>query len=177
MIIHCTQKLAAKLPSLIQASLTLTPTLSQRERGSEFVSWHAHLYTIDRRQCVLFCHDASRFMLFLPGVTKKHFTKLDKYHRELFLATLQIFGVKEVQLKKVELALGPAQYDTATNRSVLGSMKTARSDLEGWLYQVPNVMDLDEVEVSHDINLRPASISKEWIRPDKVMLEAITALY
>ena len=167
MIIHCTKKLAVKIPSVSKVAL---------EETSPLGSWHAHLYIIERRQCVLFCHDASRFMLFLPGVTKQHFVDLGDHHRELFLATLRAFKVDEVRLKAVALALGPVRYDTATNRSVLGSMKTARSDLGAWLYLMPNIMAVDPVELAHDINQRPASISKEWIRPNKVMLAAVESL-
>ncbi|MGK2907720.1 MAG: DUF6933 domain-containing protein [Desulfuromonadales bacterium] len=79
MIIHCTQKLAAKLPEVSTASLFETSPLG---------SWHAHLYSYDRRQCVLFCHDESRYCLFLAGLVKADFAELGRLHRELFLATL-----------------------------------------------------------------------------------------
>jgi hypothetical protein len=40
MIIHCTQKLAAKLPEVSAAPLT---------ENSPLGNWHAHLYNYDRR--------------------------------------------------------------------------------------------------------------------------------
>jgi hypothetical protein len=61
-IIHCTQKMAIKLPGVSATPLAETSPLG---------SWHAHLYTYDRRQCVLFCHDESRYCLFLPGLVKE----------------------------------------------------------------------------------------------------------
>lgn len=67
MIIHCTQKLAAKLPEI-----SATPLQETNPVGS----WHAHLYTYDRRQCVLFCHDKSRYCLFLPGLLKRDLQNL-----------------------------------------------------------------------------------------------------
>jgi len=36
----------------------------------------------------MFCHDASRYILFLPGLVKADFADLGRLHRELFLATL-----------------------------------------------------------------------------------------
>ena len=44
MVIHCTRKLAAKLPVVSGDLLTVNSPLG---------SWHANLYTIDRRNCLL----------------------------------------------------------------------------------------------------------------------------
>ena len=54
MIVHCTRKLAAKLPDVSKTASDGSDSLG---------SWHAGLFMIDRRQCVLFCHDASRYCL------------------------------------------------------------------------------------------------------------------
>jgi hypothetical protein len=51
MIIHCTKKLADKLPE-VSAAAPLQET-------SPLGSWHTHVYVIDRKQCVLFCHDGT----------------------------------------------------------------------------------------------------------------------
>jgi hypothetical protein len=51
-IIHCSKKLAAKLPDVSPTSL---------EEASPLGSWHARLFTLDRRQCEMFCHDESRY--------------------------------------------------------------------------------------------------------------------
>ena len=63
MIIHCSKKLSAKLENVSPTPL---------EEISLLGGWHAHLFTIDRRQCVMFCHDATRCTLFLPGLRKEH---------------------------------------------------------------------------------------------------------
>ncbi len=56
MILRCSHKLAAKFSNVSPNPLQETSPLG---------SWHGHLYTLDRRQCVMFCRDASRFVLFL----------------------------------------------------------------------------------------------------------------
>jgi hypothetical protein len=110
MILHCSQKLAAKLPNVSPTPL---------EETSPLGSWHGHLFTLDRRQCVMFCHDATRYVLFLPGLRKADFAELGgKWFRPLYLATLAMFGCPDTQIKKLELALGPMCFDTATDRSV-----------------------------------------------------------
>jgi hypothetical protein len=168
MIIHCSRKLAAKLPVVSSTPLDETSPLG---------SWHAHLYYIDRRQCVMLCHEASRFVLFLPGFRKQEFAELgDKLFRQFFRAALVALECPEVIIKQVELALGPIRFDTATNRSVQGSMRIAMQDLETRIYEVPNVMNLDPVAASCRLNERPTTIFKEWLWPNRVMLDAVRTL-
>lgn len=168
MILHCSQKLASRLTNVSPTPL---------EEASPLGSWHGHLFTLDRRQCVMFCHDATRFVLFLPGLRKAQFAELgSKWFRLLYTATLAMSGCPDAQIKKVELALGPVRFDTATDRSVQGSLRVAKQDLEAWLYGVPNVMDLDPLAVSCRLNERPSTVRGKWIRPGKAMLEAVAAL-
>ena len=76
MIIHCSRKLAAK-----RADVSAEPL----EETSPLGSWHGHLFTLDRRQCVMFCHDATRFVLFMPGLHKVDFEELGgKWFRPLY---------------------------------------------------------------------------------------------
>lgn len=167
MVIHCTQKLASKLPEVSAVALPETSPLG---------SWHANLYTIDRRQCVLFCHDETRYILLLVGLRAPQFAELGRLHRELFLATLAVQGVSGSSLKRVELALGPALFDRAVDRSVLGSMNIVRFDLDARLVEVANVMGLDPVAVSCGLSRRPATIKGKWLWPDEAMLERVGLL-
>lgn len=168
MIIHCSKKLAAKLPSVSSSPL---------EETSPLGSWHGHLFTFDRRQCVMFVHDATRYALFLSGLRKNDFALLgERGFRPLYLATLAAFGCNDAQIKKVELALGPIRFDTATDRSVQGSLRVAKLDLEARVYQASNVMDLDPLAVSCELSDRPATVYGKWLWPKKAMLEAVAAL-
>lgn len=168
MILHCSKKLATKL-----ADVSPTPL----EEASPLGSWHGHLFTLDRRQCVMFCHDATRYVLFLPGLRKADFAELgSKWFRPLYLATLAMFGCPDTQIKKLELALGPMRFDTATDRSVQGSLRVAKQDLEAWLYRVPNVMDLDPLAMSCRLNDRPATVYGKCVWPEKAMLEAVALI-
>ncbi len=168
MIIHCSRRLAAKLPGVSPTPLQETNPIG---------SWHAVLFTLDRRQCVMFCHDESRYCLFLAGLRKPQFAELgSKWFRELFTATLVVIGCPDTQIKKAELLLGPVRYDTATDRSVQGSINIARRDLEAMLYRVPNVLDLDPLAVSRRLNERPTTVKGRSLWPVKVMMAKVSAL-
>ena len=163
MIIHCAHKLAAKLPEVSRIPLNADSPLG---------SWHGHLFTLDRRQCVMFCHDESRYCLFLAGLRKPHFAELGmKWFRQLFTASLAAIGCPDTQIRKVELMLGPVRYDMATDRSVQGSINIARQDLEALVHELPNVMDLDPLAASVRLNERPATVHGKWLWPAKAMLE------
>jgi hypothetical protein len=167
-IIHCSKKLATKLPVVSSTPLQETSPLG---------SWHGHLFTLDHRQCVLFCHDASRYCLFHAGIRKTHLADLGgSLFRGLYLETLKAIGVPIAQMRKVELALGPARYDAATSRSVQGTIRVAQQDLYALLARVENVMDLDPLTVSYNLNQRPTTIFGRWLWPDKAMREAVAAL-
>jgi hypothetical protein len=166
--LHCSQKLAAKLADVSAVPLDETSPLG---------SWHGHLFTMDRRQCVMFCHDATRYALFMPGLRKEHFADLDAAcFRPLFLATLTALGCSAVQLRKVELALGPLRFDTAIDRSVQGSLRVAKQDAEAWVYRVPNVMELDAFALSCKLNERPVTVYGKLLWPDRAMREAVERL-
>lgn len=168
MILHCSRKLAAKLPAVSSVPL---------EETSPLGSWHGHLVVFHRCQCVMFIHDATRFVLFLPGLRKEHFSVLgERWLRELYTAALAVLGCPDKQIRKVELALGPMRYDTATDRSVQGSLRIATQDLMPWLYDVPNVMHLDPLAMSARLNHRPASVYGKLIWPDRAMREMVEAL-
>jgi len=167
MILHCSHKLASKLTDVSSTPL---------DEASPLGSWHGHLFTLNRRQCVMFMHDATRYALFLPGLRKAQFTELADWFRILYLATLAGFGCSDTQIKKVELVLGRVRYDTATDRSVQGSLRVAKQDLEAMVYRVPNVMKLDPLATSCELSDRPATIHGKWIRPEKAMLGLVGAL-
>ncbi|NOT95553.1 MAG: hypothetical protein HOP00_04510 [Nitrospira sp.] len=150
------------------------------ERDGQFAplnSWHAHLLTLDRRQCVLFCHDATRYVLFMPGLRAPQLAELGRWHRDLFLAVLQAQGLAHHHIAHAGLRLGPLQMDRSTDRSVLSSMNRVAGDLQfGLLRETSNVMELDPIKTSLWLNDRPCTVHKKWIWPDKAMREIVEAL-
>ena len=167
MIIHCTHKLAAKLLGVSSAPLGETNPLG---------SWHANLYVIDRHNCVMFCHDQTRFVLFMAELKKADFARLDFWFQDFFANTMLKLGYEPRLMEKALGLLDPLQFDTNCDRSVQGSMRTARTmELEGLLMDVPDVMDLPFYTTSARLNHRPVTIKgmkgHECLLPDKAMKE------
>jgi len=174
MIIHCTKKLAAKLPRVSSEPLTENNSLG---------SWHANLYTIDRRNCVMFCHDKTRFVLFMAGLKKEHFANLDFWFQDLFANTLLKLDYDTDLIEKALALLTPVQFDTECDRSVQGSMRTVRmQELEMALYRTADVMELLPYSTSARLNDRPVTVkgmkSGTCLRPVRDMrlwLQTVTS--
>ena len=62
MIIHSTRKLVGRLLNVSREGLA---------EDSPLGGWHADRLTLDRKQWVHFCHDASRAALFAAGLRKR----------------------------------------------------------------------------------------------------------
>lgn len=78
--LHCTQKLLSKLPVDINGRLPNTrarPLAANDPADSPLSGWHANLVTLQRRNCVLFVHDTTRFPVLLTCLTKPDFAELD----------------------------------------------------------------------------------------------------
>ncbi len=172
MIVHCTQKLAKKLDNVCREKQTDNNPLGD---------WHANLYVIDRRQCLMFCHDKTRFVLFKPLVTKKDFYRLDFWFNDLFANTMLKLGYEMEIVEKALSNCDSLRFDTVCDRSVQGSMRTVRLlDLEGLLVSVPDVMGLPVYSVSALLNERPVTVKGmkqgDCIWPDRGMRNIISTL-
>jgi hypothetical protein len=167
MTFHCTKALAAKLPSVSATPLTDTNPLD---------SWHAHLHVIDRRQCVMFCHDSTRFVLFASALKKEQFHHLGQLHKQLYLAALIAMEVPAATLKRVELAMGPTSFDTKTDRSVLGTMNQSRFEFDFFLDDYNHILEVDPLIAAKWFNHRPLSIRGKYIWADREMLALVSSL-
>jgi len=167
MLLHCTQKLAAKL-----SDVSFEPLVDKSPLGC----WHGNLIQVRNRQCVLFCHDETRYMLFVPGLKKAHFADLGRIHRDLFLMSLTAQGASDAKVMRAGLALGPSTFDTATDRSVLSSMTVAMGDLAGTLMECGNLLELDLTETMLFLNQRPVTIRGIWHWPGEEMLQLVDRL-
>jgi hypothetical protein len=167
LILHCTAKLAAKLPVV-----STTPLAEDSPLGG----WHGHLLMMERRQCVMLVHDATRYALFLPCMRKEQLADIAGWHRDLFLAALAAQGIPDATIGRVKLALGVLRCDRVTDRSVLGSLRVAADDL--W-WKAPDwggVVNLDPLAVALWLNHRPTTIRGKSLWPEKDMAALVAGL-
>jgi len=84
--VHATKKLFAKLP--LDDNGRLKTTRENREASysgaSPLGDWHANLLTLQKHNCILFIHDATRFPVFIKELLKPDFAQKDIEHMLIY---------------------------------------------------------------------------------------------
>ena len=180
--LHCTKKLLAKLP-LDDVGRIRNPKpyllKNNTEEESALTGWHANLLVLQRRQCVLLVHDATRFPVFIPALKKDDFANLDYLFVDCFMNTLLKTGVDDVLMQAAHAALGPLVCDTECNRSVHGTMNQMAQDLEWQLaYRRVSVGEIAGYRVSANFADRPCTVKgvKDCIWPKDAMRQLLQSL-
>lgn len=178
--LHSTKKLLAKLPVDEQGFLpeqAKTKYLSERIIEQNPLSgWHGNLLILQRRNCVLLMHDATRFPLFIPCLTKPDFSNLDALFIDSLMNTLLKCGATEAQLGAAQKYLSCLSIDTDCNRSVQGIMNQMKGDIEHMLwFDNVDVADLSGYRAGVWLSDRPCNVKgkKGCIWPKEAMLELL----
>ncbi|MET0044060.1 MAG: hypothetical protein ABW100_11135 [Candidatus Thiodiazotropha sp. 6PLUC3] len=77
--LHCTKKLLAKLPLREDGRLKNKKSIPYAVNDAPetpLSGWHANLLQLQRRQCVLFVHDTTRFPVFLQALAMHALLKI-----------------------------------------------------------------------------------------------------
>jgi len=166
MKIHCTKKLAKKLPDLSEGEAPVE---------SGFWDWHANLFTIHRRHCVIACHDQSRFSVLLGGLTKPGFVGLGEQIRAGCKAALEAVGVDPSLIATLDQPQMTIHYDTVCSRSVQGSLRINDELLRYIASDVDDVESLDEVLTSLELSRASVRV-KQGSGPSKTMMFPVAAM-
>lgn len=190
--LHCTQKLLAKLPLDTSGQLRsrhslYPPPAANDEFGaspagdivSPLSGWHGNLITLQRRQCVLLVHDATRFPVFIPCLTKPDFAELGWHFGDVFMNTLLKVGADDSTMQRAHHALAPLVCDRDIDRSVQGTLNQMAQDLAYSLdYKGLTATDLLPYSTSAWLAQRPCRAKgvKDCIWPIDAMLGLISGL-
>ena len=181
--LHVTKKLLAKLPideHGLFAEQPKTQYLSERTfKENPLSGWHGNLLILQRRNCVLLVHDATRFPLFIPCLTKPDFEIFEALFMDSFMNTLLKCGATEAQLDAASHYMSRLKIDSECNRSVQGTMNQMKGDIEHMLrFDNVDVMDLSGYRTGVWLSDRPCNVKgqKDCIWPQKAMLSLLSSL-
>jgi len=144
-LIRCTQKLLAEVPA------SLIDTSASGE------SWHASLLRIERRKCVLFAHDATLYSVFVPGLKKPEFERLDEVFGQRLFKTLLWDEFSQDWIERALEACRTIRFTRSNNRSVLGSMNEMRFHVEVDVEDAGGLERVDLVDLHYRLNRTPWS--------------------
>lgn len=179
--LHCTKKLSAKLPLLddgrIKSGRPSPYAANEDGQLSALGSWHANLLVLQRRQCVLFVHDATRFPVFMPALQKADFAELDHRFADSFMNTLLKVDADEDMLDRAHGMLGPLVCDNDCDRPVQGTMNQMAQEIGMMLdYDNISVADITGYSIGAWLADRPTSGKgiEGALWPDKAMRELLS---
>lgn len=140
--LHATRKLFEKLPLNEQGQLAVTPRTQwlyeQPELEDNPLSgWHGNLLTLQRRNSLLLVHDATRFPLLLPALTKPDWLQLNERFADSLMNTLLKCGAEETHLEVAHKLFRPLQVGSVCDRSVQGTLNRMKGDIEAMLWHEP----------------------------------------
>ncbi|WP_323639755.1 DUF6933 domain-containing protein [Pectobacterium polonicum] len=179
--LHATHKFFKSLPLDDSGQFAATPCSQWLFRQptidiNPLSNWHGNLITLQRRNCVLFVHDATRFPLILPALTKKNFLELNDYFVDALINTLLKCGANERQLNVAQHYLRPLQVDTQCNRSVQGTLNQMKGDVEHIVrFDNINISELTDYALGQSLADRPCSVKdRGYLWPQQEMLSLLS---
>jgi 2-polyprenyl-6-methoxyphenol hydroxylase-like FAD-dependent oxidoreductase len=167
MIIRCTQKLLAELK--------IRPT--QEESASDpFWGWHAKLFHIERRKCVLITNDTTLFTIFIPALKKPDFASFQLVIGQHLFKNLLRENIPQRQIESVLSECENMKFQKTDNRSVLGSMNDQKLQLEYLIFAEGGLARTDIYELNQNLNrnILSAISYKHPIKMLKQKLKEIT---
>lgn len=181
--LHATRKLFERLSLDDQGRLAPTSRSSwlyeaEPIEANPLSGWHGNLVTYQRRNCVLLVHDATRFPLFLPALTKPDFAELNDRFVDALMNTLLKCGADEGQMDAAHRYLRPLQVDTQCNRSAQATLNRMSLELEHALYYDNlNVAEITGYRQGAWMAQPPRTVKGQGVLwPQKAMLELLPGL-
>ncbi|MDR3603264.1 MAG: hypothetical protein P4L38_01425 [Syntrophaceae bacterium] len=164
MIIRCTQKLLAEL----KIGLMHEPS-----ENDPFWSWHANVFHVERRKCVLITNDMTLFTMFIPGLKKPDFKSFHFVIGEHLFKNLLYENIPQPQIEAVLSQCRNMTFQKTTNRRVLGSMNDQKTQLEYLISAEGGLARTNIYELNKEVNRvtfsainrrRPIDVLKEELR-------------
>lgn len=183
MQLSATRKLFDKLP--VGGDGQLAPTLRSQWlydapplEHNPLGGWQGNLVTLQRRNCVMLIHEATRFPLFLPALTKPDFVEFNDRFVDALMNTLLKCGAEDRHMHAAHHYLRPLQVVAQCNRSAQGTLNNMKLDLEyAVLGEDVNVAEITGYRVGAWLADRPTFVKqRQAIWPREAFLELLTTL-
>jgi hypothetical protein len=144
--IQCTQKLLKEAGQEYQGAIIPTVPLG---------CWHANLLILDRRKCVLFANDQTRYSFLVPGLKKPDFKLLAEVFRQNLFRNLMRDGFSQEGIEKVLDEIREVAFTRTSSRSVLGTMNDMANIIKWTVQDEGGLLNVDVAELNSKLNRMP----------------------
>jgi hypothetical protein len=128
---------------------------SSDSTSSPLGDWYGHIFTIERRKCIMFINEPTLFVCPALGVVKSEYRWIVPFFKEALTRALRIMQFSRSEVDWIlahhsELAIG-----RATNRSTMGSLNNRITDTKTLIPWLGGLETCDIGEVTRSLNETP----------------------
>ncbi|PGM57001.1 hypothetical protein [Bacillus sp. AFS053548] len=168
MYIQLTKKLSDEMKIKVEK-----PELSNE---NQLFCWHANIFKIGRKKCVLVMNNVTRYCFVMYGLLKKDFTNFEELMKRSIVTN---FLANEFDVEKVDQymkQLGEVQYTATSNRSIISQMNEMIYQAEHIIYY--RAEEGETISLLHlNLNLNQTPLSKLGAYPNELMKEALDEFF
>jgi hypothetical protein len=143
--LQCTQKLLKELNT----------DLSPVKDTDPITLWHANLLSLDRRKCVLFTNDQTRYSFLVPGLKKPDFQMLGEIFLENLFRCMLNDGITQKGVEKVLNGCSKYCFTKTSSKSVLGTMNDIADIIKWTVYDNGGLANTDISVMMMKLNRMP----------------------
>lgn len=127
--VQCTKKLAAELGVAL---------LNEKPKHSKpLFGWHAHLFSFNRRKCVLVMNNETRYNFVMFGLVKADFKRFGDLIVKHISDNLLADGMEQDLVDKYLQNCGDVSYTPTSDRSIIGQINemimVAQDEMEDYI--------------------------------------------
>ena len=122
------------------------------DETEQFESWHANLFYLNRKKCLLLTHNESLYSLFLYNVVKKEVPTLIERIKEQLKEQMRRDDFTIAQIAYMLESLGEIRYAKTSDRGVLGLMNDMVQAVK-WHAEYDGTIDV--FDLNRRLNAKP----------------------
>jgi hypothetical protein len=168
MIIQCTKKLADEM----KLKVTKRSLLNE----NEIFCWHANLFKIGRKKCVLVMNNVTRYHFVMYGLVKKDFAMFEDLVKMNIVTNFLADGINPEQVDWYINQLGKIQFYATSDRSIISQMTESILSIDYIIYyheEKGNSISL--FDINRDLN--ETLMMKIPKYPSEMMIDSLNELY
>lgn len=142
--------------------------------------WNGHIFYVDKRKCLAFVHNTSRYVIYFSDILKKDMKNFEQLFRERLKDQLVNDGIIKENDNKTAAALtaGLTFHQTNNDKKIIGTLNDFVYAFRVYCFEkYPHLNDMDVIYENGLINTTPVKIpgstQKEWSNPVRLMREML----
>lgn len=156
------------LPTKNLTKILDTNSIALPEFANQDALWHGNIFMYKRKKVLHLTHEASRYTIFIYGITKKDIDDLPKLINEHLRYHILQDSIPLDDAKYILSISEHFSYFKKTNRQVLGTMNNMKLVFESLCNSTSCI---DDKDMSHKINQMLFKIGGEYKYPSEVFKE------